>query len=458
MSKSSKLNIVILAAGTGKRMRSSIPKVLHKIGGTPLLSHVIKTARALSPNKICVVYGYGGDIVQRAINDDMLSWTEQKEQLGTGHALLQAMPSLDIDGMTLILFGDVPLVNAETLLKLIRVSENKICSLLSIEMVAPEGYGRIIRDPHTRKVVAIVEEKDASDDEKKIREVNTGMMAIPNQFLHNWLGKLGNNNKQKEYYLTDIIAMAVKHGVGVATVQPDEPWEVLGVNSKFQLADLERIYQRNYANKLLDHGVTLADPSRIDIRGDIVCGRDVEIDINCIFEGSVILGDNVIIKANSILKNVTVASGTIIAPNSLIEDSIIGGNCHIGPYARIRPGTKLSNNVRIGNFVEVKNSTIAADTKANHLSYIGDALIGENVNIGAGTITCNYDGVNKHQTIIENNVFIGSDSQLVAPVTVAEGAFIGAGSTITRNAPNGKLTLSRAKQVSIAGWTRPVKK
>ncbi|MDP1557522.1 MAG: bifunctional UDP-N-acetylglucosamine diphosphorylase/glucosamine-1-phosphate N-acetyltransferase GlmU [Nitrosomonas sp.] len=457
MSKSSKLNIVILAAGLGKRMRSSIPKVLHGLGGKPLLAHVLKTARVLSPKNICIVYGYGGDMVRQAITDTDLNWIQQTEQLGTGHALLQALPSLSENGLTLILFGDVPLVRSETLDKLIHASENKSCALLSVELEKPQGYGRIIRDVGANKVIAIVEEKDASLEEKEIREINTGMMVIPNQLLHKWLPNIGKKNKQNEYYLTDIIAMAVKQGIDVVTVKPVDAWEILGVNSKHQLAALERIYQRNCADKLLDQGVSLADPSRIDIRGELICGHDVEIDINCIFEGKVILGDNVIIKANNILKNVSVAAGTIIAPNCLIEDTVIGEICQIGPYARFRPKTELGNNVHIGNFVEVKNSTIATGTKASHLSYIGDTLIGRNVNIGAGTITCNYDGVNKHQTIIEDNVFIGSDSQLIAPVTVAEGAVIGAGSTITRNAPPGKLTLSRSKQVSVAGWIRPVK-
>jgi len=452
-----KLNIVILAAGLGKRMHSTLPKVLHPLAGRPLLSHVLDTARALVPEKICVVYGHGGETVPQTIADKKLIWVKQEPQLGTGHALMQT-PHLDKKGVTLVLYGDVPLTKVETLKGLITTAAAKYLALLTLELDEPSGYGRIVRSSGGGKITAIVEEKDASKAQRQIREINTGIMAIPNQYLHNWLPRLENRNAQKEYYLTDIVALAVKDGVKVEAAQPDHAWEILGINSKAQLAALERIHQHESASRLLEQGVTLADPARIDIRGQLACGSDVTIDINCIFEGLVHLGNDVRVGAHSVLKNVKVAAGTVIAPFSLIEDAEIGKNCRIGPYARIRPGTRLASEVHIGNFVEVKNSSLAAGSKANHLSYIGDAVVGKNVNIGAGTITCNYDGANKHQTIIEDNVFIGSDTQLIAPVTVAKGATIGAGSTITKNTPPESLTLSRAKQMSIAGWKRPVKK
>ena len=453
-----RLNIVILAAGLGKRMHSMLPKVLHPLAGRPLLSHVLDTARALVPEKICVVYGHGGEIVPQTIDDKKLIWVKQEPQLGTGHALMQTLPHLDKKGVTLVLYGDVPLTRVETLKGLIETAAAKYLALLTLELADPSGYGRIVRSSRGGKITAIVEEKDASKAQWQIREINTGIMAIPNQCLHDWLPELENKNSQKEYYLTDIVALAVKDGVRVEAAQPGHAWEIMGINSKAQLATLERIYQNESASRLLEQGVTLADPSRIDIRGQLACGSDVAIDINCIFEGLVQLGDNVRVGAHSILKNVKVAAGTLIAPFSLIEDAEIGKNCRIGPYARIRPGTRLASEVHIGNFVEVKNSSIATGSKANHLSYIGDAVVGKNVNIGAGTITCNYDGANKYQTIIEDDVFIGSATQLIAPVTVAKGATIGAGSTITRDTPPEKLTLSRAKQMSIAGWKRPIKK
>lgn len=454
----SKLNIVILAAGLGKRMNSALPKVLHPLAGKALLAHVLDAARALSPQGICIVYGHGGEAVPQTVDDKSLTWAQQVPQLGTGHAVKQALPHLDEQGVTLILYGDVPLTGVETLERLISTAGEKTIGLLTVELADPSGYGRIVRDGETGEVVAIVEEKDATPAQRQIREINTGIMVIPNRYLHGWLHKLENNNAQKEYYLTDIIAMAVKDGVSIKVAQPAHAWETVGVNSKTQLAALERVYQNQFATKLLEQGVTLADPARIDIRGQLVCGRDVEIDINCIFEGDVQLDDGVKVGAHCILKNVKVAAGSAIAPFSLIEAAEIGKNCRVGPYARIRPGTKLAHDVHVGNFVEVKNSAIAAGSKANHLSYIGDAVIGKNVNIGAGTITCNYDGANKYQTIIEDDVFVGSDTQLIAPVTVAQGSTIGAGSTITKNTPPHKLTLSRAKQLSIEGWQRPVKK
>lgn len=453
----SNLNIVILAAGLGKRMHSALPKVLHPLAGKSLLGHVLDTARALSPQSICVVYGHGGETVPQAIGDESLTWVQQSPQLGTGHALMQALPHLDNTGMTLVLYGDVPLTSIETLRRLIATAGSKEFALLTVELADPAGYGRIVRD-EGHAIVAIVEEKDASKSQRQIREINTGIMVIPNPYLHGWLHKLENNNAQKEYYLTDIVAMAVKDGVKVEAAQPAQVWETIGVNSKTQLASLERIHQNECAKKLLDQGVTLADMTRIDIRGQLICGRDVEIDINCIFEGHVQLADGVKVGAHSILRNVKVAAGAAIAPFSLIESAEIGKNCRIGPYARIRPGTRLASDVHIGNFVEVKNSSVAAGSKANHLSYIGDSVVGKNVNIGAGTITCNYDGANKYQTIIEDDVFVGSDTQLVAPVRVAQGSTIGAGSTITKDTPPETLTLSRAKQMSIDGWKRPVKK
>lgn len=452
------LNIVILAAGLGKRMYSALPKVLHPLAGKPLLRHVLDTAHSLSPQRICVVYGHGGEAVPQTIGDESLTWVRQMPQLGTGHALMQALPHLDNTGMTLVLYGDVPLTTIETLRRLIATAGSKDFALLTVELADPAGYGRIVRNDETGGIVAIVEEKDASKSQRQISEINTGIMVIPNQYLHGWLHKLENKNAQKEYYLTDIVAMAVKDGLKVEAAQPAYVWETTGINSKTQLAALERIYQNEYAKRLLDQGVTLADMSRIDIRGQLICGRDVEIDINCVFEGYVQLDDGVKVGAHSILKNVKVAAGSAIAPFSLIEFAEIGKNCRIGPYARLRPGTRLASEVHIGNFVEVKNSTIAAGSKANHLSYIGDSVVGKNVNIGAGTITCNYDGANKYQTIIEDDVFVGSDTQLVAPVRVAQGSTIGAGSTITKDTPPETLTLSRARQMSIDGWKRPVKK
>ncbi|MBS0484049.1 MAG: bifunctional UDP-N-acetylglucosamine diphosphorylase/glucosamine-1-phosphate N-acetyltransferase GlmU [Proteobacteria bacterium] len=452
-----KLNVVILAAGAGKRMQSALPKVLHTLAGVPLLEHVIHVARMLSPDRICVVVGHGSDKVKQLIAGNDLIWVSQEQQLGTGHALMQALPQLSADGFTLVLYGDVPLVRVQTLQQLIGVSGEKDCALLTAIIDNPFGYGRILRDLETNEIVAIVEQKDATAEQQKIEEINTGIMLIPNQYLHRWLPKLENQNSQHEYYLTDIIAMAVKDGLQVASTQAKNFWEVMGVNNKHQLAELERIYQKNCADKLLENGVSLRDPNRIDIRGELACGSDVEIDINCIFEGIVKLGNSVRVGAHCMLKNVTVAPGSIIHPFSLIEDSEIGEDCKIGPYARIRPGTRLAKKVHIGNFVEVKNSQIAAASKANHLSYIGDSTVGENVNIGAGTITCNYDGANKYRTIIEDDVFIGSDTQLIAPVKIAKGSTIGAGSTITKETPENQLTLSRSKQITIAGWKRPQK-
>ena len=452
------LNIIILAAGLGKRMNSSLPKVLHSLAGKSLLSHVLDTANALLPHRICVVYGHGNDAVRDAIDNNELIWVKQEPQLGTGHALMQALPHLDKKGLTLVLYGDVPLISFETLQKLISASLKENLALLTVRLDEPAGYGRIVRDTEANNIIAIVEDKDANIDQQKIKEINTGIMVIPNANLHEWLPKLENKNSQKEYYLTDIVAIAAKAGEKIEAAHPSNNWEVLGVNSKIQLAALERTYQRNYAEKLLEQGVTLTDPSRIDIRGELICGKDVEVDINCIFEGEVILADGVKIGAHCILKNVKIGAGTTILPFSLIEDADIGKNCRVGPFSRIRPGTNLADEIHIGNFVEIKNSSINSGSKINHLSYIGDAMVGKKVNVGAGTITCNYDGVNKFQTVIEDDVFIGSDTQLIAPVKITSGSTIGAGSTITMDTLPEKLTLSRSKQRSITGWKRPAKK
>lgn len=449
------LNIVILAAGKGTRMHSDKPKVLHSLAGSPLLQHVMETAAQLAPAKTCVVYGHGGEAVPQAMASYTASFVLQEPQLGTGHAVQQALPALSDDSTTLVLYGDVPLIQTATLRKLLQTPES--LTLLTLHLDNPSGYGRIMRDDNG-KVISIVEEKDATPEQRATREVNTGILAAPTHLLRSWLAKLGNSNKQGEYYLTDIVAMAVAQDVEVSTTQPDHYWEVMGINSKVQLAELERIWQQEQALRLLTQGVTLADPARLDVRGKLVCGRDVEIDVGCIFEGEVHLGNKVTVGAYTIIKNSRVEAGTHIAPYSHIELADIGGNCSIGPYARLRPGTKLQQDVHIGNFVEIKNSEIANGSKANHLSYIGDSTVGSRVNIGAGTITCNYDGANKHRTVIEDDVFIGSDTQLIAPVTVRRGSTIGAGSTITRDTAESALTLSRSKQVSVAGWQRPRKK
>jgi len=449
------LNIVILAAGKGKRMYSEKPKVLHALAGKPLVQHVLDCAAELKPQQICVVYGHGGEAVPKAMQQYAARFVIQEPQLGTGHAVQQAMPLLSDDGDTLVLYGDVPLIQHSTLHQMQQAGSGLV--LLTVNLENPTGYGRIVRNAQG-DVLSIVEEKDATAEQHEIQEVNTGILLAPTNKLRGWLAKLQNNNSQGEYYLTDIVSMAVQQRVAVHTVQPAHEWEIHGINSKAQLAVLERTWQLVEAGRLLVHGVTLADPARIDVRGKLSCGRDVEIDVGCIFEGDVALGNNVRVGAYSVIKNSSIDAGTDIAPYSHIDSSEVGANCHIGPYARLRLGTRLHDEVHIGNFVEVKNSEIAANSKANHLSYIGDSTVGSRVNIGAGTITCNYDGANKHRTIIEDDVFIGSNTQLVAPVTVGKGATIGAGSTITRNAPEGELTLSRSKQVTIKGWKRPVKK
>ena len=448
------LNIVILAAGKGTRMYSEKPKVLHALAGKPLLQHVLDCAVALRPQQICVVYGHGGEVVPQAMQQYPAKFVIQEPQLGTGHAVQQAMPLLADDGRTLVLYGDVPLIQHSTLHQMQQAGDGLV--LLTVNLDNPAGYGRIVRN-NQGDVLAIIEEKDASPGQREIREVNTGILLAPTGKLREWLARLRNDNSQGEYYLTDIVAMAVQQGIAVHTVQPAHEWEIHGINSKAQLAALERTRQQVEASRLLAHGVTLADPARIDVRGRLNCGRDVEIDVGCIFEGDVSLGNNVHVGAYSIIRNAGIADGARIAHYSLIDSSEVGANCHIGPYARLRPGTRLHDDVHIGNFVEVKNSEIGSGSKANHLSYIGDSTVGSCVNIGAGTITCNYDGANKHRTVIEDDVFIGSATQLVAPVTVGRGATIGAGSTITKDAPAGELTLSRSKQTTVAGWKRPTK-
>jgi bifunctional UDP-N-acetylglucosamine pyrophosphorylase/glucosamine-1-phosphate N-acetyltransferase len=449
------MNIVILAAGQGKRMHSDLPKVLHPLAGSPLLAHVLATARALAPSRVCVVFGHGGDRVRAALDDPSLAWVRQEPQLGTGHALAQALPVLDRDPRTLVLYGDVPLITAETLRALVVAAGDGV-GLLTVALDDPTGYGRVVREDG--RVTRIVEHKDATPDERGIREVNTGIMVLPTARLAGWLGALSNANAQHEYYLTDVIGMAVHEGVAVTAAQPAHAWETLGVNSKAQLAELERIHQREQARRLMERGVGLADPARLDVRGELECGRDVFIDVNCVFEGRVILGDGVTVGAHCVVRNAVVGHGTRIEPFSHIEQADIGRGCRIGPYARLRPGAELGEEVHIGNFVEVKASTIGNGSKANHLAYVGDSSVGRNVNIGAGTITCNYDGANKHRTVIEDDAFIGSDTQLVAPVRVGRGATLGAGTTLTKDAPAGQLTVSRARQVSIPGWQRPVKK
>ncbi|MBD8544422.1 MAG: bifunctional UDP-N-acetylglucosamine diphosphorylase/glucosamine-1-phosphate N-acetyltransferase GlmU [Massilia sp.] len=455
------MNVVILAAGMGKRMQSALPKVLHPLAGKPLLRHVIDTARGLNPQKLCVIYGHGGAAVPEMVatvaesTGSTIDTALQEPQQGTGHAVMQAVPQLDDDQPTIVLYGDVPLTTVDTLRRLVEAAGSDKLGILTVEQANPFGLGRIVREDG--KIVRIVEEKDATEAERAIKEINSGIMAIPTRHLKKWLAALSNNNAQGEYYLTDIVAQAVADGVPVVSSQPSGEWEVAGVNSKVQLAELERRHQLNIAHALLERGVTLMDPARIDVRGELICGRDVTIDVGCVFEGRVELADGVRIGAHCVLVNATVGAGANIKPFCHIEDATIGAASQIGPYARLRPGTTLGEDVHIGNFVEVKNSTVAAHSKANHLAYVGDATIGSRVNIGAGVITCNYDGANKFRTVIEDDVFVGSDTQLIAPVTVGKGATLAAGTTLTKDAPAGKLTISRSKQVTIDSWKRPVK-
>ncbi|MCM1513087.1 MAG: bifunctional UDP-N-acetylglucosamine diphosphorylase/glucosamine-1-phosphate N-acetyltransferase GlmU [Oxalobacter formigenes] len=450
------MNIVILAAGMGKRMYSDLPKVLHPLAGRPLLGHVIDTARALSPSRIHVVYGHGGEAVQAAFRAPEVVFVRQEPQLGTGHAVMQALPYLDVAQPTLILYGDVPLIAASTLEKLVQLAGEDRLAVLTAEAADPAGFGRIVREGG--EIKRIVEHKDASEAELRLTEINTGIMAAPTDRLKGWLAALSNDNAQGEYYLTDIVAAAVAEGVPVVSAQPAHTWEVMGVNTKKQLAELERIYQRNTADALMEKGVMLADPLRLDVRGSLVCGRNVFIDVNCVFEGQVSLGDGVFIGPGCYIRESAIGSGAEIRPFCHLDGAKVGAGSLIGPYARLRPGADLGEEVHIGNFVEIKNSRVAAQSKANHLAYVGDSTVGSRVNIGAGTITCNYDGANKHKTVIEDDAFIGTNCELVAPVHVGAGATVGAGTTLTKDAPAGSLTVSRSKQTSLAGWRRPTKK
>lgn len=453
-----KLKTLILAAGQGTRMRSKQPKVLHKIADRALLHHVYDTSAQLENNEIFVIYGHGGELVKNQLVQLNVTWIEQAQQLGTGHAVKQAENHINDDDIVLVLYGDVPLLKKDTIATLLANVSDQSLALLTVTLANPSGYGRIVRDDNQR-IIKIVEQKDATEAEKQITEVNTGILATQGSKLKNWIARLGNNNAQKEYYLTDIIEMAVNDGLTVISNQPHNEDEVLGVNNRQQLAHLERVFQLEQANRLMELGVTLRDPARIDVRGQFSkLGQDIEVDVNVIFEGTNQIADNVKIGANCVIKNSVIGEGVEILANSIIEDAVVGAGCRVGPFARLRPEAELAENVHIGNFVEIKKSTVGVGSKINHLSYIGDSLVGSGVNIGAGTITCNYDGVNKFQTVIEDGAFIGSDTQLVAPVTVGKNATIGAGSTITKDTPAEQLTLSRAKQISLPAWQRPVKK
>ena len=451
------LDIVILAAGQGTRMVSDLPKVLHALAGKPLLGHVIDAATALDPRTLSVVIGHGAARVREAMAATNANWVMQERQLGTGHAVQQALPALGRDGVTLILYGDVPLVRESTLRELVAMAGRGPVALLTVKLADPSGYGRVLRD-HRGRVAAIVEHKDATPEQRELREVNTGIMAVPNAHLHGWLACLENSNAQREYYLTDIIAMAAASGVGVEPLEAADEHEVAGVNNREQLATLERAWQQLRARELLLAGVTLRDPARFDLRGRLRHGRDVTIDINVIIEGEVELGDGVSVGANCVLRNARIGDGASIQPNSVIEDSDVGPGCTVGPFARLRPGTRMAEGAKIGNFVETKKATIGAHSKISHLSYVGDALLGADVNVGAGTITCNYDGVNKFRTTIGDGAFIGSNTSLVAPVEVGRNATVGAGSVVTSAVPDEALAVARGRQRNIEGWQRPQKK
>ena len=450
------LSVVILAAGKGTRMYSDLPKVLHPIAGKPMVKHVIDTVKHLNARQINLIYGHGADLLKERLADEPVNWVFQAEQLGTGHAMQQAAPFFADDENIMMLYGDTPLIQQSTLERLIAQKPENGIALLTVKLENPTGYGRIIRE--NGSVVAIVEQKDASAEQLKIQEINTGVMVASGASFKKWLGNLNNNNAQGEYYITDVIAMANEDGFQVQAVQADEFMEVEGVNNRLQLAALERFYQNKQAEKLLLAGVTLIDPSRFDVRGTVEHGKDVSIDVNVILEGNVKLGNNVKIGAGCVLKNVTVGDNVEIKPYSVLEDAVIGEKSAIGPFSRLRPGTQLAEGAHVGNFVEIKNAQVGKGSKVNHLTYVGDAEVGSNVNIGAGVITCNYDGANKFKTIIGDDVFVGSDSQLVAPVEIANGATIGAGSTITKNVAEGELVITRVAQKHIQGWQRPTKK
>lgn len=450
------LNVIILAAGQGTRMKSDLPKVLHPLGNKPLLEHVILTAGRLGASATHVVYGHGGELVKQKLAHVDVNWVPQEQQLGTGHAVEQAMPAVTGNKTILILYGDVPLISQHTLTHLLGEVDDNTMTLLTAVLHDPTGYGRIIRDV-SGNVVGIVEQKDAKPEQKNIKEINTGILAVKSDLLRRWLKMLENNNAQGEFYLTDIIAIAAKEGIVIKTVKPALLTEIEGVNNKIHLAELERAYQRQQAERLMLDGVSFKDPARFDLRGELTAGKDVVIDVNVVMEGNVTLGDRVYIAPNCVIKDSHIGSDVTIHPNTIVEQSTVGDGCELGPFARLRPETQLKHHVKIGNFVEIKKSTVEEYSKVNHLSYVGDTTMGKRVNVGAGTITCNYDGAFKHQTVIGDDAFIGSDTQLVAPVAVGEGATIGAGSTITHDAPAGQLTLSRAMQKSRKGWKRPQK-
>jgi bifunctional UDP-N-acetylglucosamine pyrophosphorylase/glucosamine-1-phosphate N-acetyltransferase len=451
------MNIVILAAGTGKRMRSALPKVLHPLAGRPLLAHVIDTARTLNPTRLVVVIGHGAEQVREAVAAPDVQFALQEQQLGTGHAVQQALPLLDASAPTLVLYGDVPLTKTSTLKRLTDAAGHDGYGVLTVTLDDPTGYGRIVRDAQG-KVERIVEQKDATPEQQKIAEINTGIVVMPTKRLDGWLSSLKNDNAQGEFYLPDVVELAIEAGIEAVTAQPDEEWETLGVNSKQQLAELERIHQRNVADELLVAGVTIADPARIDVRGTLECGRDVSIDVNCVFEGKVTLADNVSIGPNCVIRNASVGAGTRIDAYTHIEGAQIGAQAVLGPYARLRPGATLADETHVGNFVEVKNAVLGRGSKANHLSYIGDSDVGARVNIGAGTITCNYDGANKFRTVIEDDVFVGSDTQLVAPVRIGRGVTIAAGTTVWKDVEEGLLVLNEKTQIGKTGYVRPTKK
>jgi len=449
------LKVVILAAGKGTRMKSAMPKVLHCVAEKPMVEHVVDAAGSLGAEKTVLVIGHGADQVKSTVTRDVV-YVEQTEQLGTGHAVQQALPMLEPNDTVLIGYGDVPLTKPETFKQLIDDVTDSNIALLTVIMEDPTGYGRIIRDD-AGNVKGIVEQKDANEEQLLVNEGNTGILAARASVLAEMLGSIDNKNAQQEYYLTDIFALAVERGLSITTHHPEHEWETAGVNSRLQLAELERIYQLNQADKLMTAGVTLRDPARIDVRGNLTAGQDSIIDVNCVFEGDVTIGDNVSIGPNCLITNATIAAGTVIKANTVIEDSVVGENCTIGPFARLRPGAELAEQAHIGNFVEIKKSKISKGSKVNHLSYVGDSEVGEGVNIGAGTITCNYDGVNKHQTIIEDGVFIGSCTQLVAPVKVGKNAVVGAGSTITKEVAANQLAFTRAQLKTVENWPRPKK-
>ena len=453
---SSPLFAVVLAAGQGKRMKSDLPKVLHKLAAKPLLDYVVNAARQLSPERIFVVYGHGGETVPQALAHLDVEWRLQAEQLGTGHAVGQAMGDIPDDACVLVLYGDVPLVDPVALAAITRQARAGSVGLLTVELDEPAGYGRVLR-ADDGAVTGIVEHKDANPAQLAVREINTGIMAVPSATLRAWLGRLRADNSQREYYLTDIIAMAVADGVSVRTVHPATLEEVLGVNDRVQLAQLERFHQRREAERLMRDGATMADPSRVDVRGEVRVGRDVFIDVNVVLEGRVELADRVRVGPNVLIRDSRIGQGSEILANSVVEEAEVGAGSRVGPFSRLRPGAVLASGVHVGNFVEIKNANVGAGSKVNHLSYVGDADIGGDVNVGAGTITCNYDGANKHRTVVGDGVFIGSGVELVAPVVIGAGATIGAGSTISRQAPAGQLTLSRSRQTTVPGWKRPTR-